>query len=347
MAEQLGRPRSQVFRPRILIVDDDEQVRHLLIRLLAPQGYLVDEAASGEEAIELLAEHIPDLVLLDVHMPGRSGHEVLRRIRDTSETRLLPVVMLTGAATSKDKLQAIDAGVTDFISKPFSPEELTARVRALVQLKLVTDSLEDAERVIVALAKTIDARDPYTASHSERVSLYAGLLGARIGLQGTELSAVQRGGLFHDLGKIAIRDGILLKPGRLTREEFAQIKRHPVEGRNLIQHMKTLAHALDVVYYHHERYDGSGYPEGIAGEGIPLTARVTNIADIFDALTTARVYRGALSREESLAIMAAEVAKGWWDGRLLDEFRAVLEKLPETSLPAPQVPAEPGPQTEA
>jgi cyclic di-GMP phosphodiesterase len=326
MSASVSLPRSS---GKLLVVDDDEQVRHLLVRLLTPMGYRVEEAVSAEEALERIRSVPPDLVLLDVQLPGRSGHDVLAEIRSEPRTRLMPVVMLTGAATREEKLRAIHAGVTDFIVKPFSPEELMARVRALVQLKFFTDALEDAERVIIALAKMIDARDPYTAGHSERVSLYSGLLGERIGLQGGEFAAVQRGGLFHDLGKIATRDAVLLKPGRLTPEEYEEIKRHPVDGRNLIRHMKTMEFALQVVYHHHEKIDGSGYPDGISGDTIPVTARVTTIADIFDALTTARVYRQALSREEALRIMQEEVAKGWWDGRLLDEFRGVLEGIPE------------------
>jgi putative two-component system response regulator len=318
---------------RLLVVDDDEQIRRLLTLLLKPLGYAVETVASAEEALEKLKGTPPDLVLLDVQLPGRSGHDVLQEIRDDPNTRLLPVVMLTGAATSEEKLKAIRAGVTDFMPKPFSAEELQVRVRSLMQLKSFADSLEDAERVIVALAKAIDARDPYTAGHSERVSLYAGRLGERIGLKGPELAAVQRGGLFHDIGKIAIRDNVLLKPGKLTPQEFEEIKRHPVHGREILQHMRTLTYALPVVFHHHERVDGSGYPLGLSGEAIPLTARVTTVADIFDALTTERIYRGALRREEALGIMADEVRKGWWDGRLLDEFRAVLEELPEEAIP--------------
>jgi putative two-component system response regulator len=318
---------------RLLVVDDDEQIRRLLTQLLRPLGYTVETVSSAEEALDKIRENPPDLVLLDVQLPGRSGHDVLEAIRDDARTRLLPVVMLTGAATSDEKLKAIRAGVTDFMPKPFSAEELQVRVRSLIQLKSFADSLEDAERVIVALAKAIDARDPYTAGHSERVSLYAGKLGERIGLTGPELLAVERGGLFHDIGKIAVRDNVLLKPGRLTADEFEEIKRHPVHGREILQHMRTLTYALPVVYHHHEKCDGSGYPLGLVGDAIPLTARVTTVADIFDALTTERIYRGAISREDSLKMMQDEVRKGWWDGRLLDEFRGVLEGIPEESLP--------------
>jgi putative two-component system response regulator len=312
----------------VLAVDDDEQVRGLLCRLLRVTGHVVEEASSAEEALEKLEANPPDIVLLDMELPGKSGLALIPEIR--ARHRLLPIVMITGAATPALKLRAIDAGVTEFLSKPFSNVELAARVRALLAFKHATDALEDAERVILSLAETIDARDSYTFGHSARVSLYAGLLGERVGLEAWPLSVVRRGGLFHDFGKIAVRDRVLLKPGRLTEAEYAEIKRHPVKGRDLLARMKTLTPALEIVYHHHERMDGSGYPEGLQGESIPLTARITSVADVFDALTTARVYRGALPREEALDIMGMEVRKGWWDGRLLDEFRGVLESLPES-----------------
>ena len=313
----------------VLVVDDEAQIRGLLTALLKPQGYVVQTAASAEEAQERLKTLRPDVILLDLHLPGKSGQDILAQLRADPVTRLLPIIMVTGEATGENRLRAIAGGVTDFVAKPFASEELLVRVKSLVQLKRFTDALEHAEHVIVALARTIDARDAYTAQHSERVSVYAGRLGAKIRLTDIELEAVKRGGLFHDIGKIAIRDAVLLKPSSLTPEEFAEIRKHPVVGRELLSGMKTLAFALDVVYAHHERLDGSGYPDGISGESIPLTARVTTIADIFDALTTARVYRAALTRAEALEIMTQEARRGWWDTRLLDTFRGVLEGLPE------------------
>jgi putative two-component system response regulator len=320
---------DRVHPGTVLIVDDEDLVRGLLVALLRPRGYLVETAASAEEAQERLKTVRPDVILLDLHLPGRSGQDVLAELRADPVTRLLPIIMITGGATDEDRLRAMAEGVTDFVAKPFVTEELLARIKSLVQMKRFTDALEHAEYVIVALARAIDARDPYTAQHSERVSVYAGRLGAAIGLTGPELEAVRRGGLFHDIGKIAIRDAVLLKPARLTPEEFAEIRKHPVVGRELLSGMKTLTFALDVVYSHHERLDGSGYPDGIAGESIPLTARVTTIADIYDALTSARVYRAALTRAEALAIMREEARRGWWDARLLDVFPGVLERIPE------------------
>jgi putative two-component system response regulator len=310
-------------------VDDDVGVRELLERLLRVTGHTVDEAGSAEEAEEKIERGTPDLILLDLQLPGKSGLEFLNEIRADPRFRLTPVLMITGAGTKARKLQAIEAGATDFLAKPFSNVELAARVRSLLELKYATDALENAEQVIIALAQTIDARDSYTWGHSARVSVYAALLGQRIELDEWSFDSVQQGALFHDFGKIAVRDRVLVKPGKLTSVYYAEIKRHPAVGRDLLQSMKTLAHALEVVRGHHERMDGSGYPDGLSGDSIPITARVTTIADVFDALTSARVYRGALSRVEALGIMAEEVRKGWWDGRLLGEFRGVLDNLPE------------------
>jgi putative two-component system response regulator len=313
----------------LLVVDDDEQVRGLLVRLLRVTGHSVEEAGSAEQAEEFLERSTPDLILLDMQLPGKSGQKFLEEIRANPRFRLTPVVMITGAATPARKVKAIEAGVTDFLAKPFSHVELTARVRSLLELKDAIDSLEDAEEVIFSLARTIDARDAYTFNHSARVSLYAGLLGERLDLDDRLLAIVRRGGLFHDFGKIAVRDRVLLKPGKLTAEEYGEIKRHPRKGRDLLKNMKSLRPALDIVDHHHERMDGSGYPDGLSGESIPITARITTIADVFDALTSARVYRGAVSRVDTLAIMAEEVGKGWWDARLFEEFRGMLDKLPE------------------
>lgn len=314
---------------RILVVDDDEHIRSGLCDLLRPMGYSLAEVGSAEAALETIRADAPDLVLLDLHLPGRSGNEILVDIRSDPRTRLLPVIMLTGAGTRKDKLRAIEAGVTDFMQKPFSSVELTARVRSLLQLKFFTDDLEEAGRMMIALAKAIDARDPYTARHSERVSHIAGLLGERVGVKEPELTGLRRGTLLHDLGKIAVRDRILLHPGKLSSEEFQEIKQHPIVGSDLVQNMKTMCYALPVIRHHHERLDGSGYPGGLSGDQIPLVSQVATIADIFDALTSARVYRAALTQEEAFQILNEEAGKGWRDFRLISELGAVMEGISE------------------
>jgi len=318
---------------RILVVDDDEQVRYLLRYLLTHDGYLVDDASSGAEALEKVESAPPDVVLLDLNLSGRTSHDVIETLRDDPRTRFVPIVMITGGGTRRDKLDAINAGITDFLSKPFDGEELLARIRTLVRLKRFTDVFEEAREVIIALASAIDQRDPYTAGHSERVSYYAEMLGVAAGLAPDEQEVLRYGGLFHDIGKIAVRDAVLLKPGKLTGEEWLEIKRHPVAGRDLLKNMRTLEIAMPIVYHHHERFDGSGYPGGLVGENIPLLARVASIADVYDALTTKRPYRDALTRAQALDLMAEECGKGWHDSALFDLFLGVIEARPEGFLP--------------
>ena len=318
---------------RILVVDDDEQVRYLLRYLLTHDGYLVEDASSGPEALEKVAGTAPDVVLLDLHLSGRSNHDVIETLRDDPRTRFVPIVMITGGGTRRDKLDAINAGITDFLTKPFDGEELLARIRTLVRLKRFADVFEEAREVIIALASVIDQRDPYTAGHSERVSYYATMLGAAAGVSHEERDVLHYGGLFHDIGKIAIRDDVLLKPGKLTPAERLEIQRHPVAGRDLLKNMRTLETAMPIVYHHHERFDGSGYPEGLKGDSIPLLARVASIADVYDALTTKRPYREAMTRAEALELMANERNKGWHDPDLFDLFLGVIESRPEGFLP--------------
>lgn len=263
-------------------------------------------------------------MLLDLHLPDRSGHEVLESIRADPATRLLPVVMLTGMATASEKMRAQSEGVTDFIPKPFSQEELLPRVRALVMLKLFADEHEHAEHVILTLAKTIDARDPYTAGHSGRVAEYADRIAARMGLDAPARNDMRRGALFHDLGKIVVPDAILRKPGPLTADERTIIQEHPVVGHDLLSPMKTMRKTLPVVYHHHERLDGSGYPDGIYGAAIPLSVRIVTVADIFDALTSARAYRVALEAEAAYAILSEGVGNGWWDPDVFQALREVV-----------------------
>lgn len=320
-------PVPETSSVRILVVDDDDQVRAYLRRLLLRSGYTVEESATASGAMELVRANPPDLVLLDLHLPDRSGHDVLEEIRAEPSTRLLPVVMLTGAASPAEKMRAQGVGVTDFIAKPFSPEELVPRVRALVMLKLFADEHEHAEHVILTLAKTIDARDPYTAGHSGRVGEYADRVADRMGLDGAARTDMRRGALFHDLGKIVIPDAILRKPGTLTPEERVVIEEHPTVGHELLLPMRTMRKTLPVVYSHHERLDGSGYPEGISAAAIPMSVRIVTVSDIFDALTTDRAYRGALSIATAFEILADGVQRGWWDRDAVEVLRATVDEL--------------------
>ncbi|MGH9369750.1 MAG: response regulator, partial [Thermoanaerobaculia bacterium] len=237
---------------RILIIDDDGDVRRLLRRLLTTAKYAVEEFGGAEAGLARIREEAPDLVLLDLQLPDRNGHDVLEEIRSDPRTRLLPVVMLTGFPSSAEKIRATRAGVTDFLAKPFSPEELLPRVRSLVMLKQFADEHEHAEHVILTLARTIDARDPHTAGHSGRIAERADRVAARLGLDAAARTDMRRGALFHDIGKIVVPDAILEKPGKLTEEERRVIEEHPVVGRELLSPMRTMRRSLPIVYAHHE-----------------------------------------------------------------------------------------------
>jgi putative two-component system response regulator len=312
---------------RIFVVDDDADIRRLLRLLLAAAGYEVVEFPLVTGVLDRIRADSPDLVLLDLQLPDGNGHDVLEAIRSDPETRLLPVVMLTGLATKEQKIRASREGVTDFISKPFSAEELLPRVRSLVQLKHFADEHEHAEHVILTLARTIDARDPYTAGHSGRVAEYADRLGQRMGVAPSIRLDMRRGALFHDLGKIVIPDLILHKRGPLTPEERRVVEQHPVVGRELLSPMKTMRKTLSVVHSHHEKLDGSGYPDGLSGDDIPLTVRIVTVSDIFDALTHDRAYRPALKLETAFEILQEGVTKNWWDPTVFDELRGSVADL--------------------
>lgn len=309
---------------RIFVVDEDEPVRRAFDRLLTSSGYTVEPFATGEAAVERLRSGEADLILLDLRLPDQSGLDVLETIRSDPSTRLLPVVMLAGHATDGDKLRAQAAGVTDFMVKPVPPAELLPRVRALVALKQFADEHEHAEKVILTLAKMIDARDPHTAGHSGRVANYADRIAERMSLDSTTRHEMRRGALFHDLGKIVIPDAILRKPGQLTPEEREVVQEHPVVGHDLLSAMKTMRQTLPIVYHHHERLDGSGYPDGIYGSEIPIAVRIVTVADVFDALISARSYREARSVDTAFGILGEGVDRGWWDGDAVEAARALF-----------------------
>lgn len=306
----------------ILVVDDLETNLELLERILTAQGYEVRTARDGEEALDVVAQAPPDVVLTDIRMPRRDGFGLCRELKSTASTRLIPVVLMTGASEADDRIQAIEAGATDLLGKPIDLPELKARVRSLVQLKQFTDELDSAEVVLKTLALMIEARDAYTQGHCERLARYATALGERIGLPESDLVALTKGGYFHDIGKIAIPDSILLKPGPLTPEEFERMKEHPVIGEKLCGDLRALHDVRPIVRHHHEHLDGSGYPDHLAGDEVPLLAQIIGIVDVYDAITTDRPYRAALSQAAAFTALRDEVGRGWRDGELVDVFIA-------------------------
>ncbi len=308
----------------ILIADDDAANRELLKELLCMHGHSVITASDGQEALDGLARAQPDLVLLDVMMPKLNGFEVCQRIKENPDTRLTPVVLVTSLSAIQDRVCGIEAGADDFLNKPVERNELLARVRSLLRQKDYTDELERAELVLFALVRSIEGKDPYTEGHCERLAEYSVQLGKRIELPKEQVVALRRAGFVHDVGKVAVPDAILLKPGRLTEEEMKIIKRHPVVGEQICAPLKTFRLVLPIIRHHHEKLDGTGYPDGLKGEKIPLTARVLQIVDVYDALTTERPYKRALSPAEAMEIMSDEVKKGWWERRLFAEFQQMV-----------------------
>jgi cyclic di-GMP phosphodiesterase len=308
----------------ILITDDEPAFRDFMATLLRTQGFRVVAAADGVEALDAFAHHQPDLVLLDIEMPHLDGFEVCRRLKQNPETRLTPVVLVTGLTASQDRIRGIEVGANDFLSKPVDRTELLARVKSLLSLKAYTDELERAESVLFALARSIEGKDPYLEGHCERLSTYSAKLGHSIGLAPEQITALRRSGIVHDIGKVAVPDAILLKPGPLAGEEWKTMRQHPVVGERICAPLKSFRLVLPIIRHHHERLDGSGYPDGLRGEEIPIGARVIQIADVYDALTTARPYKGPLSPEKALEIMAEEVRKGWWDPKLFAAFEQLV-----------------------
>lgn len=318
-------PTLQSHHETILVADDDEAIRELLSALLRAEGYRVVCAADGRQALDRMGSDSVDLALLDVVMPRPSGFEVCQAIRSKPETRLIPVVLLTGLKSDADRIHGIMCGASDFLSKPANKHELLARVHSLLRLKQFTDELDNAETVLFSLALTIEAKDPYTEGHCDRLSKYSVALGEKLGLSEELRVALRRGGLIHDIGKLAVPESILLKPGPLTPEERKIMEQHTIVGERICAPLRSFRHVLPIIRHHHEKWDGSGYPDGLKGEQIPLTARILQVTDIYDALTTDRPYRKALPSEKAFAIMREEVTRGWWDRSILAEFEAVLQ----------------------
>ena len=316
--------------PRILVVDDQPEIGRLLHTFLEGIDCEIITAIHGLEALEMVRESPPDVILLDIHMPGIDGLEVCRRLKAAPETRLVPVVMVTAFNETEVRVRALEAGADDFLAKPVERAELTARVLSLLRLKSLYDRLDDAEQVIFALARAVEAKDAYTEAHTERVARNAYTLGCFLGLPEPELDDLYRGGMIHDIGKIGVPDQILLKAGPLTPEEWEVMKTHPVIGEEIARPLRSAADLLQIVRHHHENVDGSGYPDGLAAEDIPLSARIVAVCDGYDALTSDRPYRPGMPSEVATAILRDGAGKQW-DAELV---RTYLERVLPAATPA-------------
>ena len=315
-------------RSRVLVADDTESVRSLFRKLLLADGHDVVSVADGAAALEAVKSHQPDVILLDVTMPKVDGLEVCRQLKGDPATRLTPVVLVTGQTDLSDRIRGIEAGADEFLSKPVHPHELRARVRSLTRMKHLIDALDSAEAAFMTLALTIEARDPMTNGHCERLALHAVRLGRALNLSPEDLEALHRGGYLHDVGKIGVPDAVLLKAGPLTPSEFELMKRHPEIGDSLCAPLQSLRRVRPIVRSHHERLDGSGYPSGLRGDDVPILAQIVGIVDVYDALTSARSYRPAWPVDEAMRYLTKEVEKGRFLARYVEAFLDTLTVAP-------------------
>lgn len=316
---------------RALVVDDDESVSQFFTDVLSAEGYAVRSVLSGQAALDLLACESFDILLIDLVMPGMNGLELLRRIHACAPE--LPIILITGLADVDTARRALKEGASDVVTKPCNVRELPiilernltrqalARTRSQGHRRELQHSYE---AVLSALLSALDTRDPETEGHSERVTAYTMEIADRMGVSGQELLHIERGALLHDIGKIGVPDRILLKPGPLTDEEWAQMKQHPIIGFRMCARIEMLRGAAPIVLHHHERWDGWGYPDGLAGDAIPLGARIFAVADTLDAMTTDRPYRKALlyscAREE-----IAHNSGKQFDPRVVEAFLSIPE----------------------
>jgi len=304
----------------VLIVDDDADIRAYLADLVINLGARPLQASDGAAAVEAVRGVLPDLILMDVEMPNMDGLTACRTLKSNPDTQRIPIIMITSLGALNDRVSGIEAGADDFLTKPVQVPEFNARVKSLLRIKKLNDSLESAENVIFTLANAIEAKDRYTQGHTQRVTAYALELGKATGSSESELLSLRHGGSLHDIGKIAVPDAILNKPGKLTPEEFQLMSQHTVVGFNICAPMKSLAHALPCIRSHHEKPNGTGYPDGLKGVEIPRVALIIAVADVFDALTSKRAYKEAIGHDRAHGILAEEAYRGALDAELVKCF---------------------------
>ncbi|UKO99045.1 response regulator [Nostoc sp. UHCC 0870] len=306
--------------PKVLVVDDHTASRMTAVALLSLEGYTVIEADSGYTAVELVQEQQPDLILLDVMMPGMDGFEVCQLLKQDEDTRLIPVIFITALNDRRSRIQGIEVGADDFLSKPFDRVELVARVKSLVHQKRLNEDLDHAEQALFSIARAVESRDPNTGDHCERLVRLGQAFGEYLNLSRYQIRDLGWGGYLHDIGKVGIPDAVLLKQGKLTPEDWVIMKQHVLIGEKICQPLRSMQGVIPIIRHHHERWDGSGYPDGLKENEIPYIAQVFQVIDIYDALTSERPYKKAFTPEEALCIMLDETESGWRNPKLMQQF---------------------------
>ena len=322
----------------ILIVDDEPFGRETLESILEPEGYDLVMAENGYQAIEKALAVQPDVILLDVMMPGMNGFEVCRRIRSEKQLAEIPILFLTALDDRQSLLSGLEAGADEFISKPFDRYELRARLLGITRLnrfhKLSEErsNLEQAhaelkaayEATIEGWSRAMDLRDRETEGHTQRVTQLTLKLAEAAGMEYNELVHIRRGALLHDMGKLGVPDAILLKPDKLTDDEWAFMRRHPQLAYDMLHPIEYLRPALDIPFCHHEKWDGSGYPRKLKGNEIPLAARIFAIVDVWDAVTSDRPYRPAWQKEVALLYLQEQSGKHF-DPQVVELFFKIIK----------------------
>jgi putative two-component system response regulator len=317
----------------ILIVDPAAARRWHILQVLKDVAGKIFEASSTSEGLAILGREPVDLVLLDLRAPELGAANFCREVRNSPAMKFLQIFVVAESENLDSEVGAIEAGANEFLVAPLRDRALRARVMSKLRHKEMVDSLDDSEAVLFSLAKSVEDRDPDLSLHCQRLSVIAAALGVALQLPAHEILTLQRGGYLHDIGKISIPDRILFKPGSLSPDEWEIMQSHTVRGEKICMGIKSLIPVLPIIRSHHERWDGLGYPDGLRGEQIPLLARILQLADIFDALTTARPYKAAFTQEEALSIMMDETSKGWRDPHLMRVFADIVEMFRKDSLP--------------
>ena len=317
----------------ILIVDPAAARRWHILQVLGDLAGKIHEASSTSEGLSILAREPIDLVLLDLRAPELGAANFCRQVRNSPAMKFLQIFVIAESENLESEVTAIEAGANEFLVAPLRDRALRARVQSNLRHKEMVDSLDDSEAVLFSLAKSVEDRDPDLSLHCERLSVIAAAMGVALELPAHEILTLQRGGHLHDIGKISIPDRILFKPGPLTPDEWEIMKSHTVRGEKICMGIKSLMPVLPIIRSHHERWDGLGYPDGLRGEQIPLLARILQLADIYDALTTVRPYKGAFTQEEALSIMMEETGKGWRDPHLVRVFADIIPMFRVHSFP--------------
>ncbi|MGM0568452.1 MAG: HD domain-containing phosphohydrolase [Elusimicrobiota bacterium] len=308
---------------KILLVEDDSSFQQIVLNILEKEAYSIKVCDNGQKAVELIERREWDLIILDIMLPGVNGFELLKKVKKMH--MFTPVLMITVLKDRENMTEAFRLGVDDFITKPFDRWEFLARVRSLLNLRNSYKKLEETRNVVVSLSHVVETKDPYTRGHSERVGEYSRKIARELGFSREMCEHMYWAGILHDMGKIDIAKEILTKPGRLTKEEYEKIKVHPKISYKICKNLRTLREALPAVIYHHERWDGEGYPEGLKEKRIPAEARIMAVADAYDAMTSDRSYRKAMTLPQVREIFK-EGKKKQWQPSVVEALLSILDR---------------------